>query len=937
MERNRHHTLPSAIMTFFLAVMMSGYFTGCTHKEEKVYRIGVSQCSAESWRWKTNDEIMREAMFHDNVEVEIRSAEDRTDKQIEDIRYFIDNDFDLIIANPNQAVPLTPIIKEAYEKGIPVITFDRRIIGDTYTTHIEVDNEEIGKSVADYAMKVFKPHPMKIIELQGDSSMSPTKKRHAGFVDEVAKYSNVQILASEYANWNPDIAAKKTDSLLDIYRDVDLIYAHSDIMAISAEKVAKEKGLSHIRFLGIDGNVDVGIKAVADSILDATFLYPTYGYKLLKTALAILEGKDSLDGARIMGDITVPPLSPVDLSNADILLQQDAVVKEDTAKIEVLKAQLDDYWIEHSAQSTLMYAAFAIAGLMLIVAFLLGRTYWQHKRHQNMLAEQCRLIEQERDKQRDLYQQLQEATQSKLAFFTNVSHDLRTPLTLIAEPVAQLIEHEDLPKERRASLLRIANKNIKILRRLIDQILDFRKYENGMLTVHLTEVKFYQVLKDWIGSFDSVLRKRDIKLCLQLSENNDFTMAIDTEKMERVVFNLMSNAIKYTPDNGRISVICHNTDKELTLTVIDTGEGIARAELKMIFERFYQVDRERPNGSGIGLALVKSFVELHGGAIEVKSEKGKGAEFTVRLPIIHLDNALIKDKVNLITADTINDELEDVEALHSVCNDDKPLMLVIDDNRDIQKLISDLFMDEYNVLTASNGMKGLRLATKYTPAIIICDVMMPEMDGLECCRILKSEISTSHIPILMLTACALDEQRLEGYESGADGYLAKPFKGNILKARCRNLIDNRKRIKDLYAGQDVLCKSGKSENTVVSTPKPTGGKDVESDFYSRFIEFIKANMSNSDLSVEDIAGKMSLSKSQLGRKIKSLTNYTPVEIIRNLRVKEARRLLTTTEKSISEIAYEVGFSLPAYFSKCFKDAYGETPSELRSRLSRDKR
>ncbi len=936
MRRNREFSLRHTIVIILSAFMMVGHFAGCSHKEDKKYRIGVSQCSSESWRWKTNDEIMREAMFHDNVEVEIRSADDQNEKQIEDIRYFIDNGFDLIIANPNQAAPLTPIIKEAYEKGIPVITFDRRINGNTYTTHIEVDNEEIGKSVADYAMKVLKPRPLKIIELQGDSSMSPTKKRHSGFTDEAARYNNVRILASEYANWNPDTAAKKTDSLLDLYPDVDLIYAHSDIMAISAEKVAREKGLHNIRFLGIDGNADVGIKAVADSVLDATFLYPTFGYKLLKTALAILEGKSDLDGEKITGDITVHPLSPVDLTNADILLQQDALMKEETAKIEVLKEQLDDYWMEHSAQATLLYAAFAIAGLMLIVVFLLGRTYWQHRHHQKMLAEQYVLVEEERDKQRDLYQQLQEATQSKLAFFTNVSHDLRTPLTLIAEPVTQLLEQEDLPKERRVSLLRLANKNIKILRRLIDQILDFRKYENGMLTTHLTEVKFYQVLKDWIGSFDSVVRKRDIKLTLQLSEDNDFTLAIDTEKIERVVFNLMSNAIKYTPDNGRISVECHNTEKELILTVTDTGEGIAHEEIKMIFERFYQVDRERPNGSGIGLALAKSFVELHGGSIEVKSEKGKGSEFTVKLPIIHLDNALIKENAKLITAAAVSDELDDVESMPTVGNDDKPLMLVIDDNKDIQRMISDLFADEYNVITASNGVRGIRLATKYTPAIIICDVMMPEMDGLECCRILKNEISTSHIPVLMLTACSLDEQRTQGYESGADGYISKPFNGNMLKARCRNLLENRKRIKDIYSSRDVLRKSDEKGDEGKPVPKQTGGKDVESDFYRRFIGLIMADMGNSDLSVEDIADKMSLSKSQLGRKIKSLTNYTPVEIIRNLRVKEARRLLTTTEKSISEIAYEVGFSLPAYFSKCFKDAYGETPSELRARLSRDK-
>ncbi len=947
MKPVREHLLSHAIVIILSVVIGAAHFAACSRKDEEKYRIGVSQCSAESWRWKTNDEILREAMFHDNVEVEIRSADDINEKQIEDIRYFMDNGFDLIIANPNQAAPLTPIIREAYEKGIPVITFDRRIEGDTYTAHIEVDNEEIGKSVADYAMKVLRPRPVRIIELQGDSTMTPTRKRHRGFVEEVKRYGNVQLLASEYANWNPDIAAAKTDSLLNLYPDVDLIYAHSDIMAISAEKVARDKGLGHIRFLGIDGNPDIGIKAVADSILDATFLYPTYGYRLLQTALAILDGKQELNGEKITGDITVPPLSPVDITNADILLQQDALVKDDTSKIEGLKSKLDDFWLKYSAQSTLMYAAIAIALLMIVVAYLVVRVYWQHRRHSRRLAEQYVLVEQERDRQRDLYQQLQEATQSKLAFFTNVSHDLRTPLTLIAEPVSQLLENGDMPEEKRRSMLRIANKNTKILRRLIDQILDFRKYENGMLTPRLAEVKFYQLLKDWIASFDSVIRKRNLKLTLDIPDEPDFTIAIDPEKMERVVFNLLSNAIKYTPDNGRIHVCCRNTDTQLELSVSDTGEGIDPEEQKRIFERFYQVDRVRPEGSGIGLALTKSFVELHGGSIEVRSEKGKGSEFTVRLPIIHLeqslgDNAVIEENARVISSFSVSDELEDMDTLPAADGDDKPLMLVIDDNKDILLLISSLFADEYNVMTASSGMRGIRLATKYTPSIIICDVMMPEMDGLEVCRILKNEISTSHIPVLMLTACALDEQRMEGYRSGADGYLSKPFNGDLLRARCRNLLENRRRIKEICSSSEGLPKeeSGNREAKPEKqgngrpVPKPTEVVDVESEFYRKFVETIKAQLGNADLSVDDLASEMRLSKSQLGRKIKSLTNYTPVEIIRTIRVNEARRLLTTTEKSISEIAFGVGFSLPAYFSKCFRDAFGETPTELRSRLSK---
>lgn len=556
---------------------------GCgDHGSEKRYKIGVSQCSAESWRWKTNDEIEREKMFHDNVDVEIRSADDQNDKQIADIQYFIDNDFDLIIANPNQEDAITPIIKKAYEKGIPVITFDRRIKGDSYTVHMEVDNEAIGRSVAEYALHILPDKKsLKIIEIQGDSTMTPTRKRHAGFMSVIEKHPEIEIAASEYGNWNPDRASAITDSLLDLYPDVDLVYAHSDKMAIASSETAKKRGLNHIRFLGIDGNANVGIKAVADSVIDATFLYPTYGYRLLRTAVSIL------DGDTVPRDVTVPPMSAVDKSNADILLQQDTLVKDETSKILVLKDKLDEFWRQHATQRSLLYATLAIVFLLFGVIFLMWRTYWQHKRHQKILTEQYRLLQEERDKQNALYQQLQEATQSKLMFFTNVSHDLRTPLTLIAEPIEQLYDNEDMSASRRRSLLKMANKNVKILRRLIDQILDFRKYENGKLTLRLTEVHFYQEVRGWLDLFKSVMRKKDISFVTDIPADGSFSMAMDPEKMERVVFNIMSNAIKYTPANGKIIFECHNNGNELEFSITDTGTGIEREDLKKIFDRFY--------------------------------------------------------------------------------------------------------------------------------------------------------------------------------------------------------------------------------------------------------------------------------------------------------------------------------------------------------------
>ncbi len=619
--------------------------------------------------------------------------------------------------------------------------------------------------------------------------------------------------------------------------------------------------------------------------------------------------------------------SAVDVSNADILLLQNETLKVETGKMKLLKIRIDDYWDKHSAQTSLFYASLVIIILLFGVGFLLLRAYWQHSKHQKVLMSQNRLLAEERDKQKTLNEQLQDATQSKLSFFTNVSHDLRTPLTLIAEPVSQLVGADNLTPQQH-TLVKIADKNVRILLRLINQILDFRKYENGKLNLNLTEIDFRQIIKDWMEAFYAVARKRDIKLSLvEPASDSPLPLAIDVEKIERVFFNILSNSFKYTPDNGSITVSYDYNEHNVTFKVSDTGEGIDERELDNIFDRFYQVDRINPKGSGIGLFLSKAFVELHGGTISVESSLGKGSVFAVTLPVVHNSRSIVVPEKSTDRQD-VWAELDIVNT--SITFDEaKPLVLIIDDNKDIQKLVGELLNADYNIITASNGRAGLRMAAKYVPDLIICDVMMPVMDGMECCRCLKNEITTSHIPVLMLTACNMDEQRVQGYDSGADGYLSKPFKSEVLKSRCSSLIINRKRIKKLWQSpSDVTCR----KKDVVASLSFVTVSDIDNEFYNRFLKIFREEMGNPDINVDWIASKMGLERSQFYRKIKSLTNYAPVELMRNLRLKQGRILVMTTEKNVSEIAYETGFSTPAYFTKCYRDAFGETPSESRNNL-----
>ncbi|MDE6702320.1 MAG: substrate-binding domain-containing protein [Muribaculaceae bacterium] len=908
-------------LTFFV---VSTGLSGC--KEKPTYRIGVSQCSDDDWRAKMNDEILREMMFHDDAVVEIRSADDSNEKQIADIKYFADNKFDIIIAAPNEADALTPIIAEVYNSGIPVLLFDRSVHGDQFTAFQGADNREIGRSAAEIARNLVENgDKINILEIRGLAGSTPAEERAEGFAEIVFCHNDMEIVSSAYGNWNGPDAAVAVDSLLNKYPHINIIYAHNDRMAIAAAETAHNHGLDNIKIIGIDAAPEIGIRAVADSIIDVSFLYPTDGYGLIRKAIAILKGEPYERFTYLDANV------PVDLSNAAILLRQNDEMKEETAKIVTLKSQVDEYWHKHSAQTMLLYAAIAFTLILFGLAFALLRAYWQRRQSQEKLAAQNKELEKQRDRVIALNEQLREVTQSKLMFFTNVSHDLRTPLTLISGPIEQLAEAQNLTSDQNA-MARLAKKNVKVLMRLINQILDFRKYENGKLDLSLSEVDLASMLREWCDSFKIIARTRDIKFTTSIADDANLTAAIDVDKIERVMFNLISNAFKYTRPNGSISVAAARTGDMIEISVTDTGKGISAEDLSHIFERFFQVDKVHPNGSGIGLALAKSFIELHSGSLTAISEPGKGSTFTVKLPVKHIEGDVVSTG-SKITAEDVNLELGEVTPTISPDDVDKTCVLVIDDNADIRAMIATILKDDYEVIPAEDGRQGLKMATKYVPDLIICDVMMPIMDGLECCRELKAEQSTCHIPVLMLTACSMDEQRVQGYECGADGYMSKPFNRDVLLARCRSLIDNRRRVKSVWhsSGQGKAIKAETEKAAAVRQADGIG--PLDSEFYARFSRLVEENMSDPELSVDSLAGKLGLGRTQFYRKIKALTNYSPVELLRNIRLAKARHLITTTEKSVAEISYEVGFSTPAYFGKCYKDRYGETPTEIRDRLN----
>ncbi|WP_302827421.1 substrate-binding domain-containing protein [Bacteroides finegoldii] len=904
------------------------------HQDVPHFRIGVAQCSDDSWRHKMNDEILREAMFYDGVAVEIRSAGDDNRKQAEDVRYFMDKGVDLLIISANEAAPMTPVVEEAYQKGIPVILIDRKILSDKYTAYIGADNYEIGRAVGNYIASSLQGKG-NVVELTGLGGATPAMERHQGFMAAISNFPDIKLIDKADAAWESGPAEVEMDSMLCRHPKIDAVYAHNDRIAPGAYRAAKKVGREkEMLFVGIDalpgkGN---GLELVLDSVLNATFIYPTNGDKVMQLAMNILEKKP-------YPRETVMNTAVVDHTNAHVMKLQTTHISELDQKIETLNGRIGGYLSRVATQQVVMYGGLVIlllvAGLLLVVY----KSLRSKNRLNRELSEQKKQLEEQRDKlegqrdkleeQRDqliqLSHQLEEATHAKLVFFTNISHDFRTPLTLVADPVEHLLADKTLNGDQHRMLMLI-QRNVNILLRLVNQILDFRKYENGMMEYTPVPVDILSSFEGWNESFLAAARKKHIHFSFDKMADTDYHTLADVEKLERIYFNLLSNAFKFTPENGKVTVRLSPLTKEderwIRFTVANTGSMISVEHIRNIFDRFYRIDMHHA-GSGIGLALVKAFVELHKGTISVESDEKQGTIFTVDLPMqtcevtVSVDSPLSSSIGASVSSALNNAQVAEEEEPEKDYDSSKPSVLVIDDNADIRSYVYSLLHTDYTVIEAVDGSDGIRKAMKYVPDLIISDVMMPGIDGIECCRRLKSELQTCHIPVILLTACSLDEQRIQGYDGGADSYISKPFSSQLLLARVRNLIDSHRRLKQFFGDRHTLAKEDVC--------------DMDKNFVEKFKSLLDAKLGDSNLNVEDLGKDMGLSRVQLYRKIKSLTNYSPNELLRIARLKKAASLLASSDMTVAEIGYEVGFSSPSYFTKCYKEQFGESPTDFLKR------
>ena len=740
-------------MRFVCLALLAAFLVSCSTNKPR-YVIGISQCSQDIWRDKLNYELRMGSYFHEGVELRFASADDSDERQIEQINKFVRDGIDLLIVAPNQATTVSPAIDKVYEKGIPVIVFDRKTNSKKYTAYIGADNFEMGRSMGEYIAKQLGGKG-RVLEIMGLKGSSPAIERHNGFVKALKDYPGITLVASLQGDWTEQSAVNAIKAYNGDLSDIDFVFGQNDRMAVGASKVLAAN--QNTRYCGIDAlpGEGGGIRCVRDSILDASYIYPTHGDEVLQLAVDILDGKPYEKENPLMAAI-------VTRDNANVLLMQSVEIKQQSQYLEQLHNQSDQYLNELANQRVISYFAVVFIFLLLVLIVIVYRYFLQRAR-----------IRDERE----------QMTRDRLDFYTQVSHELRTPLTLIEGPLSQLAETEDIKKAgtEASGLFAIVRRNTDKLTQLINKMLD-AQVADGVSDATVT------------------------------------------------VFSAANST---------------------------AANSTAAADLL-------------PQSDGLQSSV---------------SPSAEPSDTTI---------------------------------------------LIVDDNADIRAYLRTILQGKYQVSEAADGQQGLAVANEIVPDIIVSDVMMPVMNGLEFCQRVKDGTATSHIPVILLTARALSSHQIEGYQSGADAYITKPFSAELLLARIDNLLQSRHKLKNLFATSAVKDETEAETEVKASVEAPAEAPVpvAEDVFIQKFRLYIETHLDDSDMTVETIGAELGLSRVQLYRKVKALTGYSPVELLRKSRLQKGRKLLETTGKTVSEVAYEVGFSAPSYFTKCFKDEFGISPSDL---------
>ena len=848
----------------------------------------------DAWREAMINDMRIEASNYDDVEIIIKDAQNNNETQIQQIRDLIRQKVDVLIISPYQSEPITAVAEEAYRAGIPTIITDRKVNTDQYTSFVGANNYEIGLAAGNYAANYLPPNAI-ILEIWGLTQTSPAQERHKGFVDALREREDLSFRKIE-GQWLVDTARMELRKL-EHPEQIDFVYAHNDMMAIAAREYFMAwdsiRGRD-LRIIGVDAVAGAGLEAVEDGRINASFLYPTGGEQVIRTAMRIIQGEPV--------DKFIPlRTAPVDHQSARTLLLQADQLQKYKQRIEAQRSRIDGlsdrfYFLRNSLGviSLLMIGFIALS----IYAFYINRKMRQANR---------KLI--------SLNAEMKEVTAQKLQFFTNVSHEVRTPLTLILAPLDRLIV--SLRESPYASDLGLIQKNANRLLRVINQILDFRKVEGKQEKLAVREIDLVPFVGEIKSYFDSMASVRAISYTFT-SSIKQCTLWIDPDLLEKVFFNLLSNAFKFTPEGGSVRIELTEEGDRVFIQVIDTGSGIQPANLPHLFDRFYTEDRSM--GTGIGLHLVKEYIHMHGGEIRVESEPGQRTTFTVclRKGKAHFeDSDLMETSVSHQAYEA--SRLDDSET-HKMLSKTYPYtILITEDDDEVRCFLERELSPHFKTRTAANGKDALRVLEEEEISLVVSDVMMPEMNGFELCRTIKSQLPFSHIPVILLTALTDERQRIFGITGGADDYIQKPFHTDYVKIKIIHLLQERQKLRER------LLEKLRDNKLLLSEPEKV--ESIDDAFLRKFAEQIEAVYADPEYNVEKLSETLGLSRGHLHRKIKELTGTAPVEFLRTYRLNKATQLLRQNAYTVSEVAYRTGFSSPAYFSKCFKAVYGVTPTE----------
>ncbi|WP_338647679.1 substrate-binding domain-containing protein [Flavobacterium sp. KS-LB2] len=898
---------------YILLVLITMFSCNSNDNSKKTISIGFSQSiDHDIWRKSMDHAMEVEVSLHPEVNLTIYNANRQAKKQIRDIEKFIEDKVDVIIVSPYESDSIIPIIEKASTKGIPVIIVDRKVNTSNYTAYLGADNVEVGRIAGKQIVSLSKGNA-NVVEIKGAYYTSPGLERSSGFRQIVNEYRGIKVITLNAQN--DELPKKEFVKILDTYSDVNYVYAYNDIIAYQAWLVAKEKKLEKkIKFIGVDGinGPNGGIQLVKDKILDATVLYPTGGSEAIKLALKIAN-KEIVPKNNKLNTILIDSLNADIMSNQfdKITIQQSDIEQQQS----VIKSQEEKY----SSQSNLLKLLFFLFILALGLAFFSIYSRIAVSRKKKELEETNKKIVSQRNEIEKFSEELKLSNEARLNFFTGLSHEFKTPLTLILSSIESLgneFRNKGVSVNKEINLM---YNNSRRLLRLINQLLDYRKTEDQKFTLRASKTNILDFSKSIVSDFDREAKKRNIDFSLT-TNNPELEVYMDRNLMDKVYFNLLSNAFKFTPEKGKISIVIKEDKPNNTVKIHfkDSGIGIPENELKEVFTAFYQGSNNYRNSSGIGLHLSKSFIELHKGKIEINSKNG--AEFIITLPLgkEHLDERyIIKEPILDFVHQPDYLDSEFIQTVEPKNTEDKYSILYIEDNTELLDFVSHKFSAEYTFF-ASDGTNAIERALELIPDIIICDLNLPEKNGFQICEILKKDLRTSHIPIIMLTASDNQDSYLKALESGADIFLTKPFNLKVLAQSIKGLLFNREKLRFYYTNNILNIEDG---DFGVS----------EQDFLRKLNDLIEKNLDNSAYTVEDLARSLTISRVQLYRKVKAILGISVSDHINNIRLDKSKELLKKADLNISEIAYAVGFSSPNYFSTSFKNKFGVTPKEYKSK------